>query len=207
VSRGLLFLLAQCVPLLFGIPIAVARGWNALLSWTWFAAAYLAGSPVLAVTAIVLSAVGIHWTVVSVVLAGGVVAAVIATTFRGPVSPGRPGRMGVPAPALLGVGIVAVFAMLATATSLGNSADFTFFWGPKAVLFASSRGIDFGALAGPFANYGHITYPTLWPTVMAFSAMLAGHLPWRLAPMLTPAWLLLSVPLVFVLLRRLLGPR
>jgi hypothetical protein len=115
--------------------------------------------------------------------------------------------MGVPVPAVLGVCVVAVFATLATAASLGNSADFTFFWGPKAVLFASSRGIDFGALAGPFSNYGHITYPTLWPTIMAFGAMVSGRFPWRLAPMLTPMWLLLSVPLVFVLLRRLLGPR
>jgi hypothetical protein len=37
--------------------------------------------------------------------------------------------------------------------------------------------------------------------------MLSGRFPWRLAPILTPAWLLLSVPLVFVLLRRLLGQR
>ena len=164
-SRALLFLLGQAVPLLLGVPVAMSRRWSSLLGWAWLAAAYFVGSLVLAVAGIVLSAVGVPWTAVSVAIAGGVIAAATAIVLRSPVAPQDPRRAGPPVPALLGIVAVAGFAMLATAASLGNSVDFTFFWGPKAVLFASSRGIDFRALADPFSNYGHITYPTLWPTM------------------------------------------
>lgn len=207
VTGALLFCLGQGLPLVLGLPLAASQRWRVVLGGAWPAASYLVGSVVLTVSGILLSAFGLPWTLASLALAGGSVSALAAYALRGASLPRETVALDIPRTTLIVLISVAVYAFMTTATTVGNSVDYTFFWGTKAQLFASSRGIDFGALARPFFNFAHSTYPPLWPTVMAVGAMVAGRFPWRLAPMLTPLWVLLGVPVVFVLLRHRMSPR
>src|SRR5262249_6621584 len=90
-------------------------------------------------------------------------------------------------------------------STAASSADFLYFWGVKAVRFASNRGIDAAFMGHPFTIHATRDYPPLVPIVDAWGVLAAGRMPWRLAPFFSGLWFFAAVPILFERCRRRLG--
>jgi len=74
-------------------------------------------------------------------------------------------------------------------TARETCADLLYFWGPKAVRFATARGIDVAFLKAPDHLLMHPDYPPLVPLLYAWGTMIAGGFSYW-APLLLTAILL-----------------
>ena len=169
------------------------------------AAAFGAGAVILTLSGMLLTGVGIRWSLPA--LAAIPIAVSLAAGFawrRKPAVPmpamaaGRCARL-----ALLGVAGVSL-ALLGWALVRGSatSVDYLFFWGIKAARFAEVRGVDVELLRFPFFGHAVVDYPPLVPIVQAFGALAAGELPWRTVPLTSLFWVAAAAPLLRSLLRR-----
>ncbi len=97
-----------------------------------------------------------------------------------------------------------IFLVLSFSSSSATSTDFLLFWGVKAVRFADARGISADFLRDPYTFHAVPEYPPLLPVVQGWGCLLAGKMPWRIAPVFSAMWLALSIPIVLERCRRVL---
>lgn len=185
-------LLTIALSLLAGAPLALAldpESRGARLAGE----AYLLGAGLAAVALLLLSYVGIAWSIASLfaVMAPVSVAALLAWRRSPPNSTGAPARsptwglaLVVDAVALL---LVAGFVLYATAAAVGEW-DFWAIWGMKAKAFHTARGIDWGFLTDRWHVYTHPDYPPLVPLVYDACALLRNGWSDRWLGLLTAAW-------------------
>jgi len=76
--------------------------------------------------------------------------------------------------ALITIGAFALLTVYGVLAARETCADLLYFWGPKAVRFAASRGIDVAFLKAPDHFLMHPDYPPLVPLLYAWGAMIAG---------------------------------
>ena len=172
------------------------------------AAAFGAGAVLLTLGGMLLTAVGILWSVPALAALPLIFSTVGAWLWRRrpdepfPAEGPRRARL-----ALLAIG-GASLALLAWALLNGRatSADYLFFWGVKGARFADVRGIDVPLLGYIYFLHGVPDYPPLVPVVQAFGAMAAGKFPWRTVPVTSLLWVAAAAPLVRAFLRRRLEP-
>jgi hypothetical protein len=172
-------------------------------------AAFAAGTTLLTLDGVLLSALGIPWTPVVLTLPLAVPGAFLsvkwAMTCAPPPSPwGLRRAVAVPAAALAVASVVVLLAHIGS--SGGTSADMGYMWGAKAVHFARAQGLDPGYLASRWDVHAVPSYPPLVPISLAWGAMAAREMPWRAVPLLAVVWLAVAAPLLFDLLRLRLEP-
>jgi hypothetical protein len=102
-------------------------------------------------------------------------------------------------------GLALIYLVLSLSSSSATSTDFLLFWGVKAVRFAHDRGISADFLRAPFASHTMPDYPPLLPVIQGWGCLVAGEMPWGIAPIVSAMWLIVSVPIVLERLRRVLG--
>jgi hypothetical protein len=173
---------AVFVGILAGLPVL---GWGLLprraVSWLPAPAnvAVAAGLGALAVgvETLVMSALGIRWTVVRIAAAPLLLTALRLASRRreanAPLGWPRSGPIAIAAVAA-GVLLIAYAAMTARATA----ADLLLFWGTKAERFAAAGGIDVAFLRDPDHWSIHSDYPPLMPCLWAFASLAAGRFAW-----------------------------
>jgi len=173
--------------------------------------AYGLGALLLTLEALAFSAAKIPWTVLSLALPLLALSAALFFTgvTRGRGAPGSGGHAASAMP-VLAVAVVALavahfaFSLLSSAA---NSVDFVLFYGVKAVLFATARGIPAAIMNHTLFVHAAPRYPPLMPIVEAWGVVLAGRMPWRFAPAISLIWYLAAVLAVGSRLRRRLGGR
>jgi len=202
-----LFLLSQAALVPFGAAAAFHPSVRGLGTAARIAIAYGAGAVVLTVEAVVLSALGVPWSVAILALPALAGNAVLAGRWSRRADDG-------PTPQALRVSRpIAATAILASAcalwhlvaslfTSRATSVDYVLFWGAKAARFHAARGIDATLLASRYFLHAVPDYPPLVPVVGAWSALVAGRLHWKANLLGTALWLVAAVPVVLALLRR-----
>lgn len=168
------------------------------------AAALALGYVGLTVTAVLLSMVGVPWSVPALALPPLAVSLGLWRAWRGaprrPRRPFRPSR-GVASIAVAAGGLAALHLIWSLATGAATSTDFVLFWGVKAARFAQARAIDASLLRWPYFAHAVPDYPPGVPVVQAWSALWAGELPWRAMPLTAALWAICAAPLLLALLR------
>ncbi|HVT44076.1 MAG TPA: glycosyltransferase family 39 protein [Thermoanaerobaculia bacterium] len=207
-----LFFLAQLAIPLFGLPIARHPEIRALSPAARCSALFGAGALFLTLFGLILSLYRIPWTVASFLL---LLVAVTLLARRWPASPGvmlrprqalevsRRVRIAFVIVILAALGYLAFF----TLTGRAVSPDFAFIWGLKGIRFAEHGGIDPSFLSWPYAVHTHVNYPPLFTTTLAWSAMIAGDMPWMAAPLVSAIWIAATIPLLVDLFRRAVSDR
>jgi len=172
-------------------------------------AALAAGAVGLTAEALVLTGLGVRWSVAGLSAPLLLVSAILAWRWsRQPAAP-----EGAIDPPVLGrdvafalAGAAALLALAHVGASLvterATSVDYVFFWGVKAARFAAARGVDPGLLRWEYFFHAVPSYPPLVPVVEAFPAMLAGEMAWRTGPLAALFWLVAALPVVWFALRR-----
>ncbi len=198
----LFFAAIVLVPLLTGFGLWCHPELQSLTRSARLAAVYLVGLVLAATLATLLSALGITWRLWPAGLVGLAALAVSRHQEAGIkvdwAAPDRLGsRFGLVAVMVLGV----LYGAAACLSGAATSVDYVMHWGVKGVHFALRQGIDFDLLSRPFLAHTHITYPPLWPTLLAWGTMAAGEMPWAAGPWLSLLGLTAATPLVLNLLR------
>lgn len=203
--RTLLFLAAQVMIVVFGLPAAFHPALRRAPLPARMAAAFGTGAVALAFEATLLSTLGLRWNVITLGLP--LLAASLGISVWWSRRPYRRERNPAAPPAVMAVaaavmGLALVHLVLALATARATSADFVLFWGVKAARFAAAGGIDAELLGSAFSHHLVPDYPPLVPIVLAWSTLVAGELPWQVAPAASAIWMIAAIPLVLVFLRR-----
>jgi hypothetical protein len=205
---GVVFLAAQAALALLGGGVA----WHPTVrtfSLPARAAVALCGGCVgLTLGAMLLSLAGIPWSIPALALPLAILSFAAAATWRKLPVPvlrrSAPGGGVVLGSVLLG-GMALLYLAACFGSTAASSTDFLFFWGVKAVRFASNRGIDAAFLGHRFTMHATPDYPPLVPIVDAWGVLAAGGMPWRLAPFFSALWFFAAVPILFERCRRRLG--
>jgi hypothetical protein len=166
-----------------------------------------AGAVALTLEAILFSLVGVPWTVPGLSVPLLLLSALCAARWRRlPSASHEPLRTNraVALWSCLAGGVAVIFLVLSLSSSSATSTDFLLFWGVKAVQFADDRGISAEFLGAPFASHTMPEYPPLLPVIQGWGCLVAGKMPWRIAPIVSAMWLIVSVPIVLDRLRRFL---
>ena len=205
---GVLFLGGQLVLALLGGGVAWHPTVRTLSLPARAAVALCAGSVGLTLEAMLFSLAGIPWTIPALGLPLAVLSAAAAARWRKLPAFALP-RSSIGGWASLASLLLVGFALFYLAVCFGSTAasspDFLYFWGVKAVRFASNRGIDAAFLGHPFTIHAVRDYPPLVPVVDAWGILAAGRMPWRLAPFFSALWFFAAVPILFERCRRRLG--
>jgi hypothetical protein len=161
----------------------------------------------LTVTAVVLSTIGIPWSIPALSLPPLAASTLLWITWRGEVRSTegrRPLRLS-PSVAVLSISAGALGFLLlvrALVAAEATSTDFLLFWGVKTVRFAQARSIDATLLKWPYFAHAVPDYPPAVPAVLGWSVLWTRELSWRAVPLTTALWPLAAAPLLFQLLRR-----
>jgi len=207
---SVVFIVAMlAVPLVFGLPLFRIPSMAGLTLPARAATAWAGGTLALAALLTALAALGVAWKP-TLVLAIAVIPVVIASRMPPPQS--RTGTTLPPfdRPILVAAALavtVASAGLYQFAAGAATSADLSYFWGVKAARFALDRGIDFQWLQQPHLIHLHPNYPPLWPVSLAWSAKVAGALPWTTVPIFTWLYVIATGLILHSLLRRRLGRR
>jgi hypothetical protein len=204
-----LFTAAHVAVIAFGLPAAFHPALRGASLPARLAASFGLGSLALAVEATLFSTLGIRWSVAS--LAVPLVAMSAGISLRWSRRPSvRDGRPTAPPlvviVALSAIALALSHLVLSLATARATSADFVLFWGVKGARFAVARGIDAALLGGAFSHHLVPDYPPLVPILYAWSTLVAGDLPWPVAPASSAIWVIAAVPLVLAFLRQRVRP-
>lgn len=204
---GVEFLAAQLVLAIFGAGAGFHPSVRSMSVASRVAISLCAGSVALTLEAILFSLVGIPWTILGLSLPLFFLSAAYTVWWRRlPLRPREPFqlRRAVAVWSSLICGAALLFLVLSFSSSSATSADYLLFWGVKAVRFAGARGISADFLRDPFTFHAVPEYPPLLPVVQGWGCLVAGKMPWRIAPVLSAMWLALSLPIVLERCRRVL---
>ncbi|MGH9443725.1 MAG: hypothetical protein ACRD16_15790, partial [Thermoanaerobaculia bacterium] len=202
---GLIFLTAWLAVPVLGFPFCRALPSCFDSRAGRIAFAFGAGSILFTLAMLALTAAGIPWTLLGILVAAAVPAGVfLARTKRGR----RGGSARIPREALPGIAAAAVAVIVfgyAAATARATSADLLFFWGTKGQDFASARGIDVAFLAVPDHILLHPDYPPLLPCLYSLGAIAGGRFPWGAALLTSPLFFALTLGAFWGASRRTFG--
>ncbi len=202
------FLAAQLALAVFGAGAGFHPSARSMSVASRISISLCAGAVALTLEGILFSLVGIPWTVFGLSVPLCSLSAACAMRWRKlPAQPREPfrARRAVALWSVLVCGVALLLAAFSFSSSSATSADFLLFWGVKAVRFADARGIDANFLRGPFTFHAVPEYPPLVPVVQAWGCLVAGKMPWRVAPVSSVMWLAFTVPIVLERCRRVLG--
>jgi hypothetical protein len=201
------------IPLLFGLPAWCHPELRSLSPAARLASCYMVGLVLSVATTTLLSACGVEWRpellLAGILVTGAATTLLVHHSTRG--SDQAPSEAMQPRAGKLRLIAVLVagsaYGALACLATAATSVDYVLHWGVKGAHFALQQGIDFELLRHPFAAHIHVTYPPLWPSLLAWGSIAAGEMPWFAGLWLTLAGLLAGVPLVRALLRTRLDDR
>jgi hypothetical protein len=203
VLQDLLFLLSAVPMVIFGAGATFHPQFRSLPAAARAGVAYGLGALALTVEAVLFSLAQIPWSVLGLSVPLLALSASAGWYWRRrPVEREHFSRL-----VLCFVGI-ALGALAASSLALlfllarGTSVDFLLFYGVKAVRFAQARGIDVELMKAPFFFHAMPAYPPLMPIVEAWGVLIAGRMPWRVAPLLSGIWFLATLLFLPSLLRR-----
>jgi hypothetical protein len=213
ITSSLFFATVVLVPLLLGLPTWRHHELRSLSLAGRLAATYMVGLVLAVTVSTLLSACGIEWRIelllVTFLVVGAAVLLVHRTTQRDdqplPKEPTESQSRGLALIAVLVFG--STYGAVACLATEATSVDYLLHWGVKGAHFALHRGIDFELLRHPFAAHIHVTYPPLWPSLLAWGSIAAGELPWFAGLWLTLTGLIAGAPLIRDLLRAHLHDR
>jgi hypothetical protein len=143
--------------------------------------AYLLGSAACGLSLLLLSLLGIRWSLTSIVCAAALVAVIgwvstrRRTTGHAPppaIPPDRITIIGAVADSLSAV-LVAGYALFATRAPTVEY-DFIGIWGVKAREFWVASGVDWRFLENPFNEFAHVDYPILLPLIFDVQTLMRG---------------------------------
>lgn len=163
------------------------------------------GAIALTLSGLLPTFVGIAWSLPALAAPPLAVSAAAAALWRRrPAEAPPPFRPGRAVALASGVVVALALALLARAlmTSTATSVDYLYFWGVKAAHFADERAVAVPLLKWIRFRHAVPDYPPLVPIVEAWSALAAGEMPWRGAPLTAFFWLAAVLPLMRSLLRR-----
>jgi hypothetical protein len=203
VLDDLLFLLSAVPIVIFGAGATFHPQFRSLPAAARAGVAYGLGALALTVEALLFSLAQIPWSVL-----GLTVPLLVLSSSAGWYWRRRPvEREHFSRSTLCLVGI-ALGALAASSLALlfllarGTSVDFLLFYGVKAVRFAQARGVDVELMKAPFFFHAMPAYPPVMPIVEAWGVLVAGRMPWRVAPLLSGIWFLATLLFLPSLLRR-----
>jgi hypothetical protein len=185
---GLVFFAAFLLLPLFGFAVWRLPAAARLTTGARLAVAGAAGALVTAIALAFLSLWGIGWTTTRLILA---FVAIGAFNWR-LLSRGEtvaPARLPWRWPSI-GVAIFILLTAYGVFTARESCGDLHYFWGPKAVRFYRSGGIDPAFLRSSDAHSLNPDYPPLVPLIYVMSETLARHFSWWAALALLPLTLL-----------------
>jgi len=168
-------------------------------------AALALGTVALTLTALALTLAGIAWTLPALAappLAASLILGVAWSRVPAPAHRAFRPSTGVAAAAGTAAGLSLLLLAWTFLAAEATSVDLLFFWGVKAARFAQARGIDTWLLGWPYFSHAVPEYPPAVPVVLAWAALAAGRMPWRLVPVTSLLWLAAALPLLVGLLRR-----
>lgn len=176
---ALLFIVARLAVIAFGLPVAFAPGLRSLHWPARIAAAYGAGAVVLTVWSVLLSLIGVRWSLVTL----GVLVLLAVRRYR---------RGERPAIKLHKAWILTILGWLHLVLAIGTmritSADYLYFWGTKGERFALAGGFDVALLKQEFMIHLHPNYPPLVPVNYAWDVLVVGEMAWRTEMYHTALW-------------------
>lgn len=195
---GAVFLLSWLAVPLFAAPLARLWPGSDDSRAGRFAFVCGAGAVLLTLVMLLLTSIGVRWSVAGISIALGFLSltgwlarrAPAPTQQRAALRTGAPNRRMIAALVAAAAGVI-LFSY-AAATARTTSTDFLFFWGPKGQQFALARRIDVAFLGEPDHFVLHSDYPPLLPCLYAWGAMAARRFPWGAG--------LLSAPIFFALM-------
>ncbi len=195
---GAVFLLSWLAVPLFAAPLARLWPGSDDSRAGRFAFACGAGAVLLTLVMLLLTSIGVRWSVAGISITLGILSLTVwlarrarePKQHRAAVRTGAPNRRMIAA--LLAAAAGVILFSYAAATARATSTDLLFFWGTKGQQFALARGIDVAFLAEPDHFVLHPDYPPLLPCLYAWGAMAAGRFPWGAG--------LLSAPIFFALM-------
>src|SRR5438067_7563889 len=204
--RGLLFLLAFAALPLVGFPLPRLARVAPPSRSARLATAAACGALVLCAEMLLLSWLGIRWTLPLLLAAPALGLALAILRRRAAPASATPLRR----PSVL-AGSAAVLVLGAVAYAAGTaratSADLMLFWAAKGQKFAQVRAIDVAFLAVPEHALLHRDYPPLWPCLYAFATLVAGRFAWGASLLTLPLFLGLAALAFFGFARPDLGGR
>lgn len=204
---GLEFLASQLALAIFGAGAGFHPSVRSMSLASRVAVSLCAGAVALTLEALLFSLVGMPWTIPGLSLPLLFLSAACAVRWRRlPFPPREPFHAGLAVALWSGLvcGAALIFLVLSFSSSSATSTDFLLFWGVKAVRFADARGISADFLRGPFTFHAVPEYPPLLPVVQGWGCLVAGKMPWRIAPIVSAMWLALGIPIVLERCRRVL---
>jgi hypothetical protein len=209
-KAGAVYLVAHALVAVPGLPVLWVREVGSWSLPARAAATFAVGAIVLAAESTLSTMLGVAWNPLIVLAPPLLLAIVLARNARekaGTVRLAfRPGR-GAAAFGILVGGAAVGHLALSLATARATSTDFLLFWGVKALHFAGAKGVDPALLRHAWFSHGQPFYPPLVPTLDAWGVLAAGHMPWRMAPLVTVLWFVASALLVLEIQRRRFGDR
>jgi hypothetical protein len=203
VRAAALYLCAHALVAILGLPVLWLPH---VRSWSWrgqLAAAFAVGSVVLALEATALTWLSVSWTMTLLLIAPLCLTALLASTGfpAGSHDESAAAAKAIRAFAIMACGLAFARLAIFLASERATSSDFVLFWGVKAVLFASARGVDPELLRWSYFAHAQPFYPPLVPVLDAASVTIAGDMPWRAAPLETLLWFGATALLLFEILR------
>jgi hypothetical protein len=205
--EGVRFLAAQLALSILGAGAGFHPSVRSMSVASRIAVSLCAGAVALTLEAILFSMAGIPWTMPGLSAPLLFLSAVCAARWRGlPFTPHEPlrARRAVALWSCLAGGVALIYLVLSLSSSAATSTDFPIFWGVKAVRFADDRGISADFLRAPFTGHVMPEYPPLLPIIQAWGCLAAGKMPWKIVPIFSAVWLILSPPIVLERCRRIL---
>lgn len=197
-------LVAMGLVIIFGLPAACLPGFRGSRLDARLGLAFLAGAIVLTAHAVLLSTIGLKWTVWTIALPL-LISAAVGCRFTASLGHDDPpdqeplSRFTIVAIVVCLVGVLCACWLMMS--SRYTSSDLLFFWGVKGVLFADAGGIDPELLGTRFFKHAHVTYPPLVPVLYSWITLVCGDLPWRWLPTTSFFWVAAAAPVIRHLLR------
>lgn len=196
-----LYLAAKLAFVLFGMPVAFI---DPVRRWSLPAragSAFGAGALALTLHGLLLSMVGVRWTIASLALplfAISVTAVAILLRRERVTPPAAPIRPLWLAWIIAGAGWL--HYALSVISLRSTSADYVYFWGPKAVRFAAAGGIDAQLLADGYMTHLRPTYPPLVTIGYAWDILVSGGMKWHVQMLDSVIWLVAAAVVLHALL-------
>lgn len=204
----LLYGLAKLTVLAFGLPLAFVgpvRDWPVAAR---ISAAFGAGAIALTLHATILSTLRVRWSVPAIAIPLLVLSAALLVIVLRRSSDARPAAS--PSRAWAGWAIAGagwLHYALSAVSLRATSADYLYFWGPKAVRFAGARGLDAALLADPYMMHLRPVYPPLVPVGYAWDNLILGRFVWRLEMLDSILWLVAASLVLHAILAGAYGAR
>lgn len=200
-----LYLVAKLGLVLFGLPVAFihpVRDWSVPAR---AGAAFGAGAVALTLNGVLLSILGVRWTIATLAIPLATISVLTTVLlFRRAAAP-RPERDGPRWPAWSIAAAGWLHYALSVISLRATSADYVYFWGPKAVRFAARGGIDAQLLGDAYMAHLRPTYPPLVTIGYSWDILVSGSMLWHIEMFDSVLWLVAATVVLHAILESTRG--